>query len=322
MAARTKKDAKAPGLKQRYRVTNWPEYDRSLVSRGNLAVWFDEAGVREGWVPAKTGRRGAPAAYSDLAIQTVLTLKVLFHLPYRAVEGLVNSLMRLTGLNLPVPDHTHLSRRAATLSVRIPRRRRTTPIHVVVDSTGVKIFGEGEWKVRAHGVGKRRTWRKVHLAVDESAKDVMAVEVTTTEWADCELFDELMGQIDEPIAQVSADGAYDTAAVHATAMDLRATATIPPRAGAVPWGDGHPRDALLTQIDALGEAGWKKASGYHRRSIAENMMGRFKRFGERLFSRLLPTQTVECQIRVAILNGFAYLGMPRSVRVGIATPAA
>jgi hypothetical protein len=321
MAARVKKDAKAPKLKQRYRVTNWAEYDRSLVSRGSLTVWFDQASVREGWVPAKTGRRGAPAAYSDLAIQTVLTLKVLFHLPYRAVEGLVKSLMRLTGLNLPVPDHTHLSRRAATLSVRIPRRRRNAPMHVVVDSTGLKIYGEGEWKVRAHGVGKRRTWRKVHLAVDESVKDVVAVEVTTTEWADCELFDDLMGQIDEPIAQVSADGAYDTEAVHASALALEAKATIPPREGAAPWGDGHPRDAILDQIDALGRPGWKKACGYHRRSIAENMMGRFKRFGERLFSRALPTQTVESQVRVALLNGFTYLGMPTSVSMGVIAPA-
>jgi len=149
-------------------VKNWAEYDRALVKRGDLTIWFDEASIAESWTPPRPVGRGKPGLYSDVAIQTCLTLKTLFRLPYRATEGLLKSLMRLCGLHLPVPDHTHMSRRAATLEVKIPRRPRTGATHVVVDSTGLKIFGEGEWKVRQHGVGKRRTWRKIHLAVDAS----------------------------------------------------------------------------------------------------------------------------------------------------------
>ena len=160
MAMRVKPETGEVGLKQRYRVTNWSEYDRALVNRGNLTIWFDEASVRDSWTPARPIGRGKPGLYSETAIQTCLTIKTLFQLPYRATEGLIKSLMRLCQLDLPVPDHTHMSRRAGELSVKIPRRPRQGPTHVVVDSTGLKIFGEGEWKVRQHGVGKRRIWRK------------------------------------------------------------------------------------------------------------------------------------------------------------------
>jgi hypothetical protein len=211
MAMRVKPDTDEVGLKQRYRVTNWSEYDRALVNRGNLTIWFDEASIRDQWTPAPPIGRGKPGLYSDTAIQTCLTIKGLFQLPYRATEGLIKSLMRLCQLDLPVPDHTHMSRRAAQLSVKIPRRPRKGPTHVVVDSTGLKIFGEGEWAeaglreaslraagagrlckadrgtVRQHGVGKRRTWRKIHLAVDEASKDIIGIEVTTTAWGDSEI---------------------------------------------------------------------------------------------------------------------------------------
>ncbi len=253
-----------------------------------------------------------------MAIQTCLTLKTLFCLPYRATEGLMKSLMRLNGLDLPVPDHTPMSRRAARLAVKIPRPPRKGPVHVVVDSTGLKIFGEGEWKVRRHGVGKRRTWRKIHLAVDETEKDIIGIEVTNTEWGDSEVFPDLLAQVDGEVAQVSADGAYDTEGCHRSIAERGAKATIPPRDGAVPWGDGHPRDTLLQQIATHGRDGWKEGSGYHRRSIAENMMLRLKQLGERMFSRTFERQVTEAHVRVAILNRFTHLGMPQSVRANCA----
>ncbi len=197
----------------------------------------------------------------------------------------MKSLMRLNGLDLPVPDHTHMSRRAAQLAVKIPRRPRTGPVHVVVDSTGLKIFGEGEWKVRQHGVGKRRTWRKIHLAVDEAEKDIIGIEVTTADWGDNEVLPELLAQVEGAVAQVSADGAYDTEGCHRSIAERGAKATIPPRDGAVPWGGDHPRDAILQAIAERGRDGWKDDSHYHRRSLAENMMFRLKQLGERLFSR-------------------------------------
>lgn len=322
MAARAKTDDTATKAKYAYRVKNWAEYDRALVNRGNLTIWFDEASLKGTWTPPRPVGRGKPGLYSDVAIQTCLTVKALFRLPYRATEGLVNSLMRLCQLDLPVPDHTHMSRRAAGLVVAIPRRPRQGGTHVVVDSTGLKIFGEGEWKVRQHGVGKRRTWRKIHLAVDESSKDIIGIEVTTADWGDSEMFPRLLDQVDGDIAQVSADGAYDTEGCHAAIAEREAKATIPPRDGAVRWGGDHPRDAILDEIDAKGRAGWKEDSDYHRRSIAENMMYRFKQLGDKLFSREFDRQVTEAQVRAAIINTFTYLGMPQSVRAGQITPAA
>lgn len=303
--------------KAEYRVRNWSDYDRALVQRGSLTVWFDEAYVREHWIPAGTGKRGAPWVYSDLAIQLLLVLKAVFHLPYRALEGLARSLMQLLGLDLPVPDHTHLSRRARTLQVTIPRRAREEPLHVVVDSTGLKIFGEGEWKVRQHGVGKCRTWRKVHLAVDAQGKDVIGVEVTTVEWTDAAVFDGLIEQIEGPIAQIDADGAYDTREVYQTGQERGAKVVVPPRANAVPWEAEHPRTQALAEIAEQGLAGWKKTSGYHRRSLAENAMYRLKQlFGDDLASRQIETQATEVHARIAAMNIMTALGMPVSVRVG------
>ena len=317
MALRVPQDTSPATVKYRYRVKNWPEYDRALVNRGSLTVWFDADSLRKDWTPEPSGKRGKPMKYSWIAIQTALTLKGVFRLPYRATEGLLRSLMRLTGVDLPVPDHSYLSRRAVGLDVAIPRRARIAPMHVVVDSTGVKVYGEGEWKVRQHGVSKRRTWRKIHLAVDASVNDIVAVEVTTANVGDSEVFEGLMEQIDDPIEQVSGDGAYDTQGVHAAIMAREANATIPPREGAIRWGNAHPRDRIVEAIDTQGRATWKTTSGYHRRSLAETMMYRFKQLGDRLFSRTFERQVVEVHVRVAILNVFAYLGLPLSVKSGI-----
>ena len=250
MAMRVEPDTVEGLSKQRYRVTNGSEYDRALVNRGNLTIWFDEASIRDQWTPAPPMGRGKPGLYSETAIQTCLTIKALFQLPYRAAEGLIKSLMRLCQLDLPVPDHSHMSRRAAQLSVKVPRRPRKGPTHVVVDSTGVKIFGEGEWNVRQHGVGERRTWRKIHLAVDETCKDIIGVEVTTTAWGDSEILPGLLDQVEGAVSQVSADGACDSHGCHAAIAERGARATIPPRERALLWGNDHPRDAILQDIDA------------------------------------------------------------------------
>lgn len=303
--------------KAQYRVTNWREYDRALVERGNLTVRFDEEFVKEHWRPKATGKRGAPFVYSDQAIQVLLMMKAVFHLPYRALEGFARSLMRLMELPLPIPDHTQMSRRAQTLGVVIPRQARPGPIHVVVDSTGLKVFGEGEWKVRQHGAGKRRTWRKVHFAVDADLKEVIGVEVTTVAWSDGEVFAGLLDQSEGRIGQVDADGAYDTREVYAAGMARGAAVVVPPRANAVPWEEGHPRTQALADIAKRGLSGWKHATGYHRRSLAENAFYRFKQlFGDRLASRIFERQVTEVHARVAAMNTMTALGMPVSVCVG------
>jgi hypothetical protein len=214
--------------KVQYRVTNGPEYDRALVRRGSLTIWFDEGFLQDRWRPAPTGKRGAPFQYSDTAIQALLTLKAVFDLPYRMVEGLAGSIVQLMGVALSIPDHTLMSRRAKTLSVMIPRRSRSGPIDGVVDSTGLKVSGAGEWTVRQPGAGKRRPWRKVHGALDADVKDVLAVEVTPEQWTDSEVFAGLLEQMDDPIGHVRGDGAYDTHDVYTAAGERGAEVTIPP----------------------------------------------------------------------------------------------
>ena len=307
--------------KESYRITNWSEYDRALVERGNITFWFDQEAVGEKWTPKPTGKRGGQWRYSDWAIQTLLMLKAVFHLPYRALEGFGRSLMDLLGLDMPIPDHSHMSRRAKTVEIQIPRREKKEPIHVVVDATGLKVFGEGEWKVRQHGEGKRRTWLKVHLAVDAHDKDVLGVEVTTVAWTDGEVFEDLIEQVEGTIEQIDGDGAFDTRAAYDVAKERGARLVVPPRENAVPWEEGHPRTQALAEIEAKGRKQWKKDSGYHHRSIAENAMYRLKQlFGSGVASRILDTQTAEVHARIAAMNKMTYLGMPVSVRVGEVAP--
>ena len=162
--------------KTRYRTTNWPEYNRSLQSRGSLTVWMSPDIL---WLDGvRSGAQGRPKVYTDAAIQAILTLKVLFKLALRQARGLVSSLLKLLELDWPVPCFSTVSRRQATLTVKIPVRRQTGPLHLLVDSTGIKICGEGEWKVKKHGAEYRRSWRKVHLAIDAETLDVRAVEMT------------------------------------------------------------------------------------------------------------------------------------------------
>jgi hypothetical protein len=284
-------------------------------------IWFDEAFLREHWRPAPTGKRGAPFSYSDIAIQALLPLKAVFDRPYRMVEGLASSILQLLGIELSIPDHTLLSRRAKTLTVRIPRRQRTKPVHVVVDSTGLKLYGEGEWKVRQHGAGKRRTWRKVHVAVEAADKDVLAVEVTTEPWTDGEVFAGLLEQIEDPITPVDGDGAYDTRRVYAAAAKRGAQVAVPPRENAVPWAAAHPRTQALAAIAPQGLSAWKPAGGDHRRNLAENAIYRLKQvFADRLASRRFEPAVTEVHARVAAFNVRTYLGMPVSIPVGVILP--
>ena len=180
----------------------------------------------------------------------------------------------------------------------------------------MKIYGEGEWKVRKHGTSQRRRWIKVHLATDVAVKDTIAVEVTTEEWADCEVFEGLMNQIEGEIEQIDLDGAYDTRKVYEVAQQRNAKVVVPPRDNAVPWEEGHPRNDVLQQIEANGLEAWKNESGYHQRSLAENAMYRLKQlFGDHLNSRLFETQVVEVHARIAAMNIMTSLGMPVSVPI-------
>lgn len=311
-----------------YRTRNWREYSAALVNRGSLTVWIDE-NVAKTWINTElSGGKGASDYYSDTAIMTVLMLKEVFALRLRQSEGFTRSVLQLMGLELDVPNYSTLCRRRKRLAVSLGATPSNQRRHLVVDSTGVKIYGEGEWKVRQHGASKRRTWRKLHLGVDATTHEIVAAVATSNNLTDAMVFGDLLDQVDGDIAQVSADGAYDKRAVYTAINERNAQrstttrAVIPPRRNAKIWKHGNTkaerldRDENLRSIRKHGRAAWKRQSQYHRRSLAETGMYRFKTiFGERLNARLFESQATEMFIKCAALNTMTRLGMPDTYAV-------
>ena len=306
--------------KQRHRVTNWRAYDASLRQRGSLTVWFTEEAIAAWRAEPRTTRGGQPW-YSPLAILTALTLRTVFRLALRQTEGLIGSILHLLGLELAVPDHTTLSRRAATL--RVPRPRAGTgPLQLLVDSTGLRLGGPGEWLVEKHGAKTRRSWRKLHLGVDAGTGRIEAVELTGTETDDGSRVGPLLDQVAAPVASFTGDGAYDRDDVYGavTKRHPNAAVVVPPRQGAVPStsaeADPTQRDRHLQLITEHGRMAWQKTSGYNVRAKAEAAVSRYKRvIGDALRSRTDDRQATEVAIAVRVLNRMLELGRPKSVRI-------
>lgn len=308
--------------KSSYRIRNWQEYDQALKQRGSITFWVSEEVVAQWRNEQKTGRKGASNYYSDLAIVTMGTLKAVFGLASRQTEGFLESLFTLMGIDLAVPDHTTLSRRLGKLSVELPVVPKAKGIHVVVDSTGVKVYGDGEWKVRQHKASKRRTWRKLHLGVDEASGEILAAVVSTNNLSDGDALPDILDGIDGEIEQVSGDGAYDQRKCYDAIRCHQAKAVIPPRKGAKIWRHGnskaqrHNRDENLRRIRKVGRKTWKHESGYHRRSLAETTMFRFKMiFSGKLRSRTFENQAVELFLQCAALNRMIQVAKPVSFPV-------
>lgn len=192
-----------------YKTMNWSAYNYSLKRRGSLSIWFD---AEMAWEAEPSGKRGRQQTYSDAAIQTCLTIKALFGLPLRQTTGFVESLLELIGLDWAVPDFSTLCRRQRTLSVAIPYKGSSGPLHLLIDSTGIKTEGEGEWNARKHGGPKRRLWRKIHIGIDEQTLEIRAIEVTSSSIGDAPMLPDLLNQISpgQEIGSVTGDGAYDT----------------------------------------------------------------------------------------------------------------
>jgi hypothetical protein len=307
----------------KYRVRNWAHYNASLVQRGSITFWVSPDMVRA-WKPRpdRPRQRGGQVRFSDVAIECLLTVRVVFHLTLRATEGFARSLFEMMKVNVEVPDYTTLCKRAKQLNVPLPTTAHG-PIHAVLDSTGLKVFGEGEWKVRKHGYSKRRTWRKLHLSVDSATHEIQAMLLTEASLDDAEATPELLDQTSAAVEQLSADGAYDKRKVYITCEKHGVQKiTIPPRRDAHIWQHGNcaapslPRDENLRRIRVVGRRQWKDESGYHQRSLAETAMFRFKTiFGDHLSSRVLHNQKTEARIKCAALNRMTQLGMPDSYRV-------
>jgi hypothetical protein len=305
-----------------YRIRNWSEYNAGLKQRGSLTFWLSEDILDEWMNREATGRRGASLTYSDLAIATFETLKSIYGLAGRQTEGLLHSLFDLMGVDLPVPEHSTVSRRKGQLSIALPVIPKTGSVHLVVDSTGIKVYGEGEWKTRQHGVSKRRTWRKLHLGVDEATGEILAGVVTSNKVHDSEVLVDLLEATDADLEQVSADGAYDTRPCYEVIQEREAKAGIPPRKNAKIWQHGnckalpHPRDENLRAIRQHGRKTWKRQSNYHRRSLAETTMCRLKTiFGGKVRSRSFDNQSTELLLQCAALNRMIQVAKPDTIWV-------
>ena len=305
-----------------YRVGNWSEYDKALVQRGSIIFWMSDD-FEKTWMHTGKKQRGSQFDYSDQAILVMLTVKEVFHLTNRGVEGFVRSIFWMMKINLPVPDHSTLSRRGKDLKVKLPKKPNQS-LNIVMDSTGLKIYGEGEWKVRMHGVSKRRTWRKLHVGANPEDGEIEAVILTENNVSDDAAVEVLLEQFEQDIINFAADGAYDKRKVYdcLNAHSPDVNILIPPRKNARIWKHGNTqaerlkRDENLRSIRKHGRKEWKKDSGYHVRSLAETTIFRLKTiFGNELSARLLETQTTQALVRCAALNKMTHLGMPQSYKV-------
>jgi IS5 family transposase len=304
-----------PRYKTRYRVGNWAEYDRSLVQRGDITLWLSPDAI-EYWKPVPSGKRGGQRRYSDTAIETAITLRTVFNLPLRQTEGFLRSLLELMAVGLEAPDHTTLSRRSRHLTVRLRRPATNKPIHLIVDSTGLSIVGEGEWAAAKHGKKGKRGWKKLHLGVDRAGV-IVAQVLTDGNTDDAATAPELLGQLEGQLPDFIADTAYDSRPVYDAATARGAAVVIPPRNNATVGGrSGAPcaaRDRTVERIREVGRRHWKKESGYHRQGTVENAFFRYKSMiGDRLRARHPMAQKTEALIACDVLNDMFELGRPVS----------
>ena len=316
-----------PIQRRNYRLKNWPEYNKSLIERGSINLWYCDD-LEEQWydrsVPNEPGRS---LTYSDKCIYICLMVKVLYKLTYRQTEGHLKTLFERTGLKLKVPCYTQMSRRAASLRVPLKRLPKQGPIDLVIDSSGLKVFGEGEWKVRQHGVSKRRTWKKLHLGVDPLDNGIESVKLTPSNWTDDTVFHEVMDEVPHPIDRLFGDGAYGSSDCYRQSYERHCQLITPPQKNAVvqrdekvPWLEA--RDQAIVRIQELEKSvgleetrkQWKYEMDYHQRSLGETAMFRFKRLmGNSLWSLKEKAQETEVMIKSNILNTFTSLGMPDAI---------
>ena len=307
--------------RQKHRVTNSAAYDAALRRRGSLTVWVTDEAIA-GWRAAPRTTPGGQPCYSPLAIVTALTLRAVFRLALRQTEGLIGSIIGLLGLALTGPDHSTLSRRAKTLEVPRPQPRRNgEPMHLLVDSTGLRLCGAGEWLLEKHGTKSRRSWRKLHIGVDAGSGQIVAASLTAKEVDDGAEVGPLLDQITGVMASFTGDGGYDQDRVYASVAERNpeAAVVVPPRATAVPSDTAETaptqRDRHLKHIAEHGRMAWQKSSGYTTRARAEAAIGRWKQvIGDGLRSRTDDRRATEVDIAVHALNRMVELGRPNYVR--------
>ena len=309
-------------MKAKYHIRNWNDYNKSLIQRGSITVWFSEDAFKKWTAPKEMGKKGRPKLYSDDAVLTTLIIRSVFHLPLRALQGFLTSLVMILSIGLPIPSYTQICRRAKLLGQEMKKLSRKNITNIVIDSTGLKVYGEGEWRVRQHGYSKRRTWRKLHLAICPDSNEIIFEILTENNVADCEIYPKLLEAMPKSVKRTYGDGAYDTERCYKANLKHGSIPIIPPNRNAVFREDAsiswETRNIYLLEISGLGGDDdarklWKKLKGYHRRSLAETAMFRFKcLFGNDLKSRILDTQRAESRAKREALNMMTRLGMPKS----------
>lgn len=301
--------------KAKYKVNNWREYNQALVNRGSITFWLDETVLAEWWDKEPNGKKGRDTTYSDLAIQTFLMVQAVYGLSLRKTEGFLNSLFKLMNVDLNSPDYSCVSKRAKLLNVKLPKQTKNIA-HLVIDATGLKIYGEGEWKVCKHGAEKRRCWRKLHLGVDANSQQIISAEMSMDGIGDNEVLPDLLRTLKGKIGKVSGDGAYDTHECYQEVKQAGGQANFPPRSNAILWPNDHPRNQAVSALHEGRIKQWKQETNYHQRSLVETAMWRYKsQTGEKLRSRDYNAQVSEALARVAVLNKMTSLGMPESQMV-------
>lgn len=306
--------------KKDYRVRNWSQYNKSLINRGSITFWIDEKSLQNWYENDRTSQRGRPKTYSNVAIKTMLALKQIYRLTLRMSMGFTQSLFHLMKINLPVPSYSQLSRRQSEIDLPdLPTLSGS--IHIVIDSSGLKILGEGEWMVRQHGTTRRRLWKKLHIGVDEKSQLIVGAILTVKSDSDDKILKPLLDQYKGEIHQVSGDGAYDS---HQCINDItrrgaKATVSLqshPRHKWKQKENLKNARDEMAWQIQQHGKKEWKQANGYHRRSLAETAFYRYKQLlGNKLASRRFENQQVEALLRCHMLNQITLSGMPLSVAI-------
>ncbi len=307
----------------KYRIRNWAKYNKSLVQRGSLTIWFSEDAIAA-WIeePADKNERGRPKIYSDEAILSSLIIRAVFHLPLRALQGFLCSLVSLLHLTVPIPHYSRICRRSAGLGCHVRRLTTKRPTDLVFDSSGLKVYGEGEWKVRQHGKSKRRTWRKIHLAICPDTHEIVMECLTENNIADCSVLTEMSSRLPSSVKRVYGDGAYDSSECRQALVHRGIEPLIPPQRKAVsldssPHSWRQHRNKAVSEILGLGgddeaRSLWKKLKGYHRRSLVETAMFRFKAlFGGSLRARKMLNQKAEVLAACLAMNKMNSLGMPR-----------
>ena len=306
-----------------YRTRNWSEYNRALIQRGSISIWIDEKSVKNWFSSHHTCRVGRPATYSDEAILMLLIIREAYKCSLRNLQGFVQSLFHVMGLNLPVASYSQISRRAKSLYKRMNRLTQGKKTrHIIFDSTGLKVHGEGEWKVKVHGKNKRRTWRKFHIGIDAETQDILCCELTGNDKGDAEMAEQMLGKLPGRVESARGDGAYDASRFRKKVHDKGGICIVPPPRdatykGTVEAGWEKERDEAIAAIHGFGggDTGrrlWKMCSGYHERSLAETAMFRIKKMiGGGLKARLIGSQKTEAICKCMVINKMNKLGMPK-----------